>query len=129
MTSPPARVPRLHQTGWLIELLTNLTLPSPIRVLAPPEWLLVAFANSAWSGQPPPLDRHAPHGYCVEFGGTIVLKSVIPLAPTSQKMPRALLSPEPARNLLLQVFRALRTAVGFILASAIQALLIPALRT
>ena len=47
MTSPLARVPRAHQVAWLIESLTNRTLPSPIRIFTPPGWLLLAVTNSA----------------------------------------------------------------------------------
>ncbi len=42
MTSPPAMVPRAHQTGRLTVPLTNRTVPSPNRTLIPPEWRLVA---------------------------------------------------------------------------------------
>jgi hypothetical protein len=42
-TSPLARVPMAQYVWRLIVDLMNRTLPSPIRKLAPPEWLLLAF--------------------------------------------------------------------------------------
>jgi hypothetical protein len=42
MISPLALVPSANQTNWLMELLMNLTLPSAISVLTPPEWKLSA---------------------------------------------------------------------------------------
>ena len=50
MTSPLARVPSDHQVYWLIELLMKWTLPSAIRTLQPPGWLLLALANVASLG-------------------------------------------------------------------------------
>ena len=47
MTSPLPLVPRAHQVFWLIEFLMNLTLPSPMQTLTPPEWLLEALPNVA----------------------------------------------------------------------------------
>ena len=50
MTSPLALVPSAHQVPWLMELLTNRTLPSAIRTLTPPGWRLLALANVASLG-------------------------------------------------------------------------------
>src|SRR3954453_14232777 len=97
----------------------NLTLPSAIRALAPPEGLLVTLAKVAWLGKPPPAVRQSPHRYCVEFGGTMVLKIVIPLEPISQKTPRKLLRFVPDCHAVLHAARAVLIAVGFCLASYI----------
>ena len=42
MTSPPARVPRLHQMFRAIESLMNRAEPSPISTFTPPGWALLA---------------------------------------------------------------------------------------
>ncbi len=99
MTSPPLRVPRLHQTFMLTESLMKRTLPSPNMVLTPPGWLLVAlakFAAFAALGQlgipllPQPMNAQEFHGYCFELGGTMVLNIVKPVLPRLQTYPRVL---------------------------------------
>ena len=65
MTSPLARVPRAHQVAWLIESLTNLTLPSAIRIFTPPGWLLLAVTNSA---SPMAALEQKPQGYMLGVG-------------------------------------------------------------
>src|SRR4051812_405714 len=97
----------------------NRTLPSASMALAPPEWLLVALAKVASLGKPPPVVRQSPHLYCVELGGTTMLKRVIPREPISQKTPRKLLRFVPVCHAVLHAARAVLTAVGFILASSI----------
>jgi hypothetical protein len=72
----------------LTELLTNRTLPSVIRVLQPPEWLLVELTMWELSTPHPKQScRHEFHVYCDEFGGTIVLNSVMPGVPHDQYWP------------------------------------------
>src|SRR5262245_50884906 len=97
MTSPLARVPRAIQMFICVVPLTNRTLPSDISTLAPPGWLLVALVMCEWSDepvpQPPQPNRHWPHWYCVELGGTIVLNRAIASAPQAQCRPRLVLSP------------------------------------
>ena len=91
MTSPLALVPSAHQVVMAIELLMKRTLPSAIMQLTPPGWLLVAF--SYWPNakpQPPQLNRQPPQGYCVEFGGTIVLNDEYAWRPTAQRYPLSL---------------------------------------
>ena len=50
ITSPLPRVPIAHHVAWLIESLTNRTLPSAIRTLTPPGCRLLALANVASLG-------------------------------------------------------------------------------
>ena len=57
--------------------------------------------------------RQSPQLYCVEFGGTIVLNIVIPSEPTSQKIPRRLLSPDRFCKAVVQAFRPAMIAAGF----------------
>ena len=72
----------------LIESLMNRTLPSDIRQLTPPEWLLWAFEKIESSPpQPPHWSRHEFQAYCLELGGTIVWNSVIVVAPQPQRTP------------------------------------------
>ena len=75
MTSPLALVPRANHVAWLIEFLTNRTLPSAKSTFTPPGWLLPARENSTLvlaSDQ----SVHQAHGYTWEFGVTTVLNNV-----------------------------------------------------
>ena len=99
ITSPLALVPSCHHVLIEIELLMNWTWPSAIATLQPPGWLLVAGVMFPWSAETTSHTwqpfRHEAHGYCVEFGGTIVLNIVIVSIPQDHNQPRLVLRPAP----------------------------------
>ena len=88
-TSPPARVPRVHQVFIATVLLTNLTLPSPQDV--DPAGVVAGGVGEVGvvgrvGPQAPQPNLQWPHVW-VELGGTIVLKSEAS-APEAQNQPR-----------------------------------------
>src|SRR4051812_20111545 len=95
MTSVPFRLPSDIQTVWLTESLMNLTDPSPIRTLQPPEWLLDAAKR--WpKSVPQPAEqsiRQAESGKRAMLGVMMMLVSERPGEPVAHRQPRLELVP------------------------------------
>ncbi len=86
MTSPLDLVPKAIQVWGLIEFLMNRPLPSPIRTLTPPGWLLWRVGEHRVVGAAVGQEsRQSFHG--APLGVTTVLKSDIPTAPQAQRLP------------------------------------------
>src|SRR5579884_1039199 len=72
----------------------NRTLPSAMVKFAPPGWKLWALMNWDSLGADPLLPSlQTLQGYCFEFGGMTVLKSVYCRSPSAQTWPRYSLAP------------------------------------
>src|SRR4051794_8379708 len=89
-----------------IESFTNRTLPSPMRVLTPPECKLLALMYWLESGlQPTQPFRQLPQGYCFELGGTIVVNMANVCDPTIHCWPQFVTMLLPVANAVLHWLR------------------------